>query len=197
MTRYSLTVAAAALAFYLTRGDAYATSMLYQDIASLTQSSDAVVHGTVKKTESHWTADHKRIVTDVTVEVAEFIKGTGARTVVVQQPGGEVDGIGQKVSGLAAFSQGEEVVLFLQHQGAAKYRLSGMAQGKYRVERSSDKTAAFVVPESTGDAMVIDPQTGAAAQADSKAIELASLRAKVRAAAKARPNEQPKRGKAP
>ncbi len=195
MSRYSLAVGAAALALLFTRGQAMATSMLYQDLAALTESSDAVVHGTVTKSESRWTGDHKRIVTDVWIDVAEFFKGSGGRTVIVQQPGGEMDGIGQKVSGLASFSTGEEVVLFLERQGSEKYRVAGMAQGKFRVERSSDGKATYVVPDGAGEAMLIDPQTGTQVQGDSQPMELAKLRAKVRAA-KARINE-PQRGKAP
>ena len=196
MSRYGLAVGAAALALFVAPGGAMATSMVYQDLSALTQSSDAVVHGTVKKTESRWSGDQKRIVTEVSIDVSEFIKGRGAKTVVVLQPGGEVGGIGQKISGLASFAEGEEVVLFLERQGAQKYRVAGMAQGKYRVERSSDKTAAFAVPEATGDAMVIDPQTREPVQVDRQAVDLAALKAKVRVAAKARPGSAP-RGKTP
>jgi hypothetical protein len=187
MSRYGLAVGAAALALFVAPGGAMATSLLYQDLSALTQSSDAVVHGTVKKTESRWSGDHQRIVTEVSIDVSEFLKGKGARTVVVLQPGGEVGGIGQKISGLASFAEGEEVVLFLEHKGAEKYRVAGMALGKYRVERSSDKTAAFAVPESTGDAMVIDPQTREPVQVDRQPMDLTALKAKVRVAAKAHP----------
>jgi len=196
MSRYGLALGAAALALFVAPGGAMATSLLYQDLSALTQSSDAVVHGTVKKTESRWSGDHQRIVTEVSIDVSEFIKGRGAKTVVVLQPGGEVGGIGQKISGLASFAEGEEVVLFLERQGAQKYRVAGMAQGKYRVERSSDKTAAFAVPESTGDAMVIDPQTREPVQVDRQPMDLAALKAKVRVAAKAAPGG-PQRKKSP
>src|SRR5262249_48118974 len=188
MSRSTVAIAAFVL-WLMPHQQALATSMLHQDIASLTQSSDAVVRGKVKATQSHWSADHKRIITDVTIEVAEFFKGGGSSTLVVQQPGGEIDGIGQKVSGLASVSEGEEVVLFLEHLGKGKYRVNGMAQGKYRVERSSDKRAVFAVPEST-EALVIDPQTQAPVESDRQPMELASLRAKVRAAAKSHPAEQ-------
>jgi hypothetical protein len=196
MNRLGAMVGAAALALLCWRGPAMATSMLFQDVATLTQSSDAVVHGKVLKTASRWTSDGKKIVTDITVQVSDVLKGSAGKTVVVMQPGGEVGNIGQKVSGLASFSEGEEVVLFLEHQGAERYRLSGMAQGKFRVERSSDKTTAFAVPESVGDSAVIDPVTGGPTQEQNRPMELAALKAKIRAAAKASPNASP-RGKAP
>jgi len=193
MSRFGMVVVAAAVGFLVAAGQARATSMVYQDLSALTQSSDAVVHGTVKKTESRWSGDHQRIITEVSIDVSEFVKGRGAKTVVVVQPGGEVGGIGQKISGLASFAEGEEVVLFLERSGAEKYRVAGMAQGKYRVERSSDKTAAFAVPESTGDAMVVDPQTSEPVQIDRQPMDLAALKAKVKAAAKAAPTGAPRK----
>ena len=189
MSRSTVAIAAFVLCL-MPRQKALATSMLHQDIASLTQSSDAVVRGKVKATQSRWSADHKRIITEVTIEVAEFFKGAGSSTLVVRQPGGEIDGIGQKVSGLASFSEGEEVVLFLERLEADKYRVNGMAQGKYRVERSSDKKAVFVVPESAEEALVIDPQTHAPVESDRRPMELASLKAKIRAAAKSHPGDR-------
>ncbi len=189
MSRSTFAIAASVV-YLVLHQQALATSMLHQSIDSLTQSSDAVVRGKVKATQSRWSADHKRIITEVTIEVAEFFKGGGSPTLVVRQPGGEIDGIGQKVSGLASFSEGEEVVLFLERVETDKYRVAGMAQGKYRVERSSDKRAVFAVPESTEEALVIDPLTHAPVESDRQPMELASLRAKIRAAAKAHPVEQ-------
>jgi hypothetical protein len=176
---------------------AMATSMLVQDISALTRSSDAVVHGKVKKVESRWTGDRRQIVTDVTIDVAEFIKGKGDKTLVIHQPGGEVGEIGQKVSGLASFAPGEEVVVFLEKHGAERYLVTGMAQGKFRVERSSDNKAAFAIPDSnSGDAQLIDSVTGEPTTSSSKPMELDSLRAKVKSASKAK-SGSPKDQKTP
>ena len=48
------------------------------------------------------------------------------------QPGGERDGIGQRVSGVAPPASGERVVLFLERAGPY-HRVVGLAQGVYRV----------------------------------------------------------------
>ncbi len=52
--------------------------------------------------------------------------------ITVVQPGGERDGIGQRVSGVAELSSGERVVLFLERAGPL-HRVVGLAQGVYRV----------------------------------------------------------------
>lgn len=136
-----------------------ATTMLAVDVPMLARGADAIVRGSVTRMDSHWTGDHLRIVTDVEIDVGEAMKGQVPSRVTVVQPGGVVGDIGQTVSGLASFKVGEEVVLFLERRAGDSFLVSGMAQGKFRVERSSDGKAAYAVPDSTGDALLLDPAT--------------------------------------
>lgn len=175
--------AAVGLALLLGAGTAGATAMFRLDVRSLAKSADVIVRGTVTRVQSRWTADHQRIVTDVDIQVAESLKGTPGEVVRVLQPGGEVDGIGQKVSGLASFSTGEEVVVFLQQHGPV-FQVSGMSQGKFSVQRSSDGTSAFAVPAPT-DAVLIDPVTRAPVPATQQAVELEGFKREVHQALKA------------
>lgn len=137
---------------------ARATTMLFSDLPQLVQKSDAVVRGTVKSVRSRWSSDRSRIVTDVELEVAESLKGSPGSSLLILQPGGVVGEVGQQISGLPSFVEGEEVVVFLERRGTSAFRVRGMAQGKYRVERSSDGSAT-VVPELLGDTRVLDPLT--------------------------------------
>ena len=162
---------------------AAATSMLKAELPALSQEADAVVRGTVRRVQSRWSGDGRRIVTDVELEVAETLKGSPPRTLLITQPGGRVGDIGQKVSGLASFTPGEEVVVFLDRRGKAAFSVRGMAQGKFRVQRSKDGKAALAVPESPGDARVLDPATGEEVRPARHAVPLESLRSAVRAAA--------------
>ena len=160
---------------------ALATSMLSTDVEGLTRSSDAVVRGEVRRVESRWNWDHTRIVTDVEISVVESLKGAPGATVVVTQPGGQVGDIGQRVSGLAVFSPREEVVVFLKRRTPTRFQVSGMAQGKFKVERASDGKSVLAVPSSTGDAQLLDPATRAPTASRLKPLELGVLRAQVRA----------------
>ncbi len=160
-----------------------ATSLLRAEVPELTRKADAVVRGTVRRVESRWSADGRRIVTDVEIQVAETLKGAPGSTVLVTQPGGRVGDIGQRVSGLASFAPGEEVVVVLQRRGKAAFSVRGMAQGKFQVQRSPDGKAALAVPEPTGDARLVDPVTGKETAATQRSLPLESLRATVRAAA--------------
>jgi hypothetical protein len=161
-----------------------ATTLLRLDAAALVNGSDLVVRGTVTRVDSHWTGDHRRIITDVTLNVTETLKGSAGQTVLIEQPGGVVGNIGQRVDGTAPFSVGEEVVVFLEKRPAERYLVTGMAQGKYRIERSSDGKAAFAVPEAIGEATVVDPQTREPVTVRSQALKLEELRTLVRTATK-------------
>ncbi len=85
---------------------AAATTMLRIDLPELAQSADTVVHGTVRRVESRWSGDKRRIVTDVEIEVTESLKGQPGSTVLVVQPGGQVGDIGQMVHGAGLLHRG-------------------------------------------------------------------------------------------
>lgn len=168
--------------------EASATSMLRVDVDELTRSSDAIVRGKVKKKESRWSQDGMRIFTEVQVAVEEALKGKKEAVVYVYQPGGVVGEIGQKVSGLASFEAGEEVVLFLTRRGPA-YQVTAMGQGKYRVERSSDGKSAFVIPERLDDALVLDRRTRQPVRRRGDPLALEELKREIRAAQSAAPGK--------
>jgi hypothetical protein len=186
-------VRVAALAVTLWSALASATVMIRLDVPELAKRADAVVVGKVLKMESRWTGDGRQIVTDVHIQVDEPLKGAPAQILIVQQPGGVVGDIGQMVSGLASFKPSEEVVLFLESRGNGKrYLVSGMAQGKYRVERSSDGTTKYAVPDAVGDAMLLDSHSQKPVAGERKTVELSVLKAQIKAAVKAAPATQPK-----
>ncbi|HEX8439872.1 hypothetical protein [Archangium sp.] len=159
-----------------------ATTMLRADLPELARSADSIVQGTVRRVESRWSGDGRRIVTDVEIQVSDTLKGQAGATVLVTQPGGRVGDIGQMVSGLASFTQGEEVVLFLERRGAKAFRVVGLAQGKYKVQRSEDGTRALAVPEPTGDTLLLDPDTRQATTSSARTVSLAELKASIHTA---------------
>lgn len=162
-----------------------ATTLLRADLPELAQTSDAIVHGTVRRVESRWSGDGRRIVTDVEIQVTEALKGQAGQaggTVLVTQPGGRVGDIGQRVSGLAAFTPGEEVVVFLERRGKQAFRVSGMAQGKYQVQRTEGGKSAMAVPEPTGDVLLLDPDSGQPTATSLRSLSLTELKAAIRTA---------------
>jgi hypothetical protein len=119
--------------------------MLGISTEELTRSAELVVSGNVESVEPSWTADGKSIVTRAIVVINETVKGQAqSDRVVVEHEGGEVGGVGLKVSDIAPLVKGSHVVLFLKGgasraplsaQGATQrvYHLVGKSQGKYTV----------------------------------------------------------------
>lgn len=166
---------------------ASATTMLRVDLPELIQSAEVIIHGTVRRMESRWSGDGRKIVTDVEIEVAETLKGQAGGTVLVTQPGGRVGDIGQKVGGQPSFTPGEEVVLFLERRRPQAFRVVGMAQGKYQVRRSEDGTRTLAVPEPTGDSLLVDPDTRQPIASPLRTLSLAELKASIRIGLQQRP----------
>ncbi|MFL5319368.1 MAG: hypothetical protein ACJ790_06905 [Myxococcaceae bacterium] len=157
----------------------FATTMLKQQLPELSAAADVVVRAKVTSVQSRWTDDHRRIVTDIQLEVLEAMKGSPAGTVTVVQPGGVVGDIGQRVDGVAEFKEGEECVVFLERRGQKVFAVVGMAQGKLNIERSSDGKAVFAVPSHV-EATVLDPQTRVEVPASSSPMSLDVVRSTVR-----------------
>jgi len=179
--------AAAALAAVCIGGGASASTFIKTDVPELTLSSEVIVRGVVKRVQSRWAGDGSMIVTDVEVVVSESLKGQPDRTVVITQPGGSVGDIGQKVSGLASFAEGEEVLVFLGPKRKGHFQVRGALQGKYRIERSSPSGPARAVPESDHGARLLSRTTGETVEADTQSLAWEDLRARVRRALRTAP----------
>ncbi len=161
---------------------AFATTVVALDLPALSRSSDAIVQGRVAKVEAKMSKDGGRITTHVTVDVTDTLKGEPTNTTIeIVQPGGVVGDIGQKVAGTTRFQVGDEVVTFLERRGGKRFMLTGMAQGCFRVERSSDGQAAFAVQDAQGDLTMLDPVTRAPVHTGTGPMKLDELKAKVRA----------------
>ena len=127
------------LTLLLTSAPAQATVLLKMDLPQLVGAADLIFLGTAKKTESRWTEDKRRIVTDTTFQVEQKILGTKqTQTVVIRTLGGVVNGLGQWVAGAPVYKKGERVVLFSQKRLKHRYTV-GMKQGVYRVHLDEQK----------------------------------------------------------
>jgi hypothetical protein len=135
----------ASLLLLLLSGTALASAAVEMDVQALTRAASHVVRARVLSTRCAWTDDSRRLVTFVEEEVLEGWKGQATARLTVLQPGGELDGIGQRVPGVASLGVGEELVLFLERQGPL-YRVEGLSQGVYRVQRVADGKPVQAVP---------------------------------------------------
>jgi hypothetical protein len=85
------------------------------NLQDLTNGADSVLVGTVTDRHSYWNDAHTQIYTSVAFSVEDRIKGEASPDkVTITVPGGEVEGIGEFVSEMPSFDQGEKAVVFLK-----------------------------------------------------------------------------------
>jgi hypothetical protein len=158
-----------------------ATTLIKMDVPTLARAADAVVRCRVLSSESRWSRDGRRILTDVRLQVLETIAGEAGGELRVVQPGGVVGDIGQRVDGLASFAPGEEAVVFLERRGPV-HGVVGMGQGKWRVEQGG----AWVRPAPV-EARLVDPRTREPVLPEAAPLRMEQFRSLVRAARQVTP----------
>jgi hypothetical protein len=125
--------------------------------------AEIVAVGRVSSLVSRWNADHSRILTSVTLDVDQYVKGGtagGPLTLVV--PGGEVDGVGELYSHMATFQQGESVLVFAEKDPHGGYRVASGQQGKFTI-RKDESTGTLTV----GGNMTLEGMTALVKKANS------------------------------
>jgi hypothetical protein len=100
-------------------------------IEDLTLKAGRILVGTVVDLRSEWNSDQTLIYTYATIAVEDHLKGTPDQMeVTVMVPGGQVGDTGISVSGVAEFSEGEKVLLFLEEGESGAFGVLGGFQGK-------------------------------------------------------------------
>lgn len=105
-----------------------------------------IVRATAVRSVAGYDDSRKRIWTWTELQVTDTIKGyVTSPTLLVKQPGGEVEGFVQTVSGTAQFQVGEECIVFLEPAPDEKtvYRVSSLAAGKVQLTTWNGQPAAL------------------------------------------------------
>lgn len=153
-SRYRVLALVFAAAALVTR-DARATTVLATPLDRLARSSAVIVHATVSNVEEADPA--KPFTTTVELEVAEAFKGLPAteRTLTLELPGGREGELAMYIPGVPRVRVGDEVVLLLDRTGGGRLTPSGLAQGVFRIERTTPEP---VVRRELGGARYVDAQ---------------------------------------
>jgi hypothetical protein len=178
LTRLAIAVATA----LVIAPPAMATQVVHLDTRGLAHESSDIVIGTVTAQTPHWNAAHTMILTDVTLQVTERLKGAPAGTLTLTQIGGEVDGMRYSVAGSPAFQLGEEVLVFAWRDASGRAQVDGLAQGKFVIQRDPVTGVKAVQRQSAGlgvgDARTLRPAPGRAM----RAVALDDMKREIQAA---------------
>jgi len=110
----------------------------------LSRKAEVIAHGKVRETRAAWEGKRERIVTYVTLNVSEYLKGNAGGTLTFVTPGGEVGGEGEWYSHSSRFKNDDEVVLFVEKDKKGRFTISGGERGRFAVEHDKTTGAAFV-----------------------------------------------------
>ena len=137
MTRRSVFILLLATLFSV---PATATTVLKLSLEKMALSSDLIVHGSVTRVEVVAVNGNERhLRTDVTIAVRDMIKGDrGTKELTLKLIGGKRGKWAMQIPGMPSFTQGEEVVLFLEKTDVS-YALTGLGQGKFSVQTKDGK----------------------------------------------------------
>ncbi|MCL6479189.1 MAG: matrixin family metalloprotease [Peptococcaceae bacterium] len=116
---------------------------LYKDLKQLTEEADYIFIGKVIGLNSQWNDTQTQIQTTVNILVEENLKNKrDSSTISITVPGGEVNGIIQRVTDIPVFTKNEKIVLFLDQKGIDKFEVCGGSQGKLSIKdgKVSNKT---------------------------------------------------------
>lgn len=131
-----MSVAPAALLFLLLSTTASATLLPRLDLPDLVHSSKLIVQGRVLRHWSDWDKTHRYIWTHYTLEIQGTLKGNAPTSITISEPGGTATGTTMKMIGAPEYSDGEEVIVFLERTPIGYWRCHGWNQGKYTVMHS-------------------------------------------------------------
>ena len=111
---------------------ASATVIVHETLDELARRVPVIVRGRVARSVAAWDEKKTTIWTWTELTVTDPIKGKPGAVVMIKSEGGEVEGIGQAVSGAVTFREGDDCVLFLAPAPLEKdtFMVAGMSAGK-------------------------------------------------------------------
>ena len=114
-------------------------------LEELTRTSTIVVLGKATGMESFWNEEQTRIITEVTIQVEEHVKGEGEAETKITVPGGRIGNTLYEVSDMPVFVEGEQILVFLWRHPSGRQLVTAGTQGKLSVVEDRQRGERVVV----------------------------------------------------
>jgi hypothetical protein len=143
MKPFSALFAAAFAAFSLSA--AHATTVIAPSFDELVGNAEAIFQGTVTDVQSQWVGEggQRHIVSYVTFEVEESLKGTPGARYTMRMLGGTVGDETMEISDAPKFKVGDRDILFVENNGTQFIPLVGIMYGRFQVQRTQESDAVL------------------------------------------------------
>ena len=131
-----------------------ATTVIPPTFDELVGQAELIFQGTVTDMRSQWAGEggRRHIVSYVTIQVEDALKGNPGTTYTMRMLGGTVEGETMEVSDSPKFKIGDREILFVENNGKQFIPLVGFMHGRFRVQRD-ERTGAEVVRNNEGKAV--------------------------------------------
>lgn len=139
-----------------------ASVVTYMDTRTLVRLSPVIAHGTIASVRSVLAGENALPFTEVILAPRERLRGAeGLETITLRLLGGNVEGRAAHVYGTPIFQAGEEVILFARPAKNGWLTVTGLFQGKVRVERRAGERFAIrdVPPDRDRVRVLNEPRT--------------------------------------
>jgi hypothetical protein len=127
-----------------------ATTVIPPSFDQLVSEAELIFEGTVTDARSEWTGQgtERHIVTYVTFNIEDAIKGAPGKSYTIRMLGGTVDGETIEVADTPKFKMGDRDILFVEHNGSQFVPLVGIMHGRFHV--LTDENGRESVAKDTG-----------------------------------------------
>ena len=129
---------------------ARATTVIPPTFDQLVSEAELIFEGTVTEARSQWTGEgaERHIVTYVTFNIEDAVKGAPGKSYTIRMLGGTVDGETREVADAPKFKMGDRDILFVEHNGTQFVPLVGIMHGRFHVQ--TDAAGHDVVAKDSG-----------------------------------------------
>jgi hypothetical protein len=126
--------------FFAASNSLHGTTVIPPSFDELVSRAEVIFQGSVTDVRSQWVGEgaQRHIVTYVTFQVEDAIKGTPGATYTMRMLGGTVDGQTMEVSDSPKFKKGDRDFLFVEHNGQQFIPLVGIMHGRFRIEHEQN-----------------------------------------------------------
>ena len=127
-----------------------ATTVVPPTFEQLVDQAQEIFQGTVTDVKSQWIGegDNRHIVSYITFQVKDALKGKPGRTFTMRAFGGTVDGESMEIGDAPKFAVGDEDIVFIENNGSQVVPLVGMMYGRFHVRK--DQTGKAMVTTNEG-----------------------------------------------
>ncbi len=130
---------------------ALATTVIPPSFDQLVLQAEVIFQGSVTDVRSQWVGEgaQRHIVSDITFQIEDGIKGNPGKSYTVRMYGGTVGEDSMGISDAPTFKVGDRDILFVENNGTQAIPLVGIMHGRFRVQ--NDSSGQEVVTRNEGE----------------------------------------------